>query len=95
MTHTGPSLAARPPAGRGGHALAGLLLGALLGVALQLQQARLWSMGVYAALVLLAPLLAWAAWRSRVRGALVLWLLAGALAAGSSTGWRAGVRQAE
>ncbi len=95
MTHTGPSLAARPPAGRGGHALTGLLLGALLGVALQLQQARLWSMGVYAALVLLAPLLAWAAWRSRVRGALVLWLLAGALAAGGSTGWRAGVRQAE
>ena len=95
MTHTGPSLAARPPAGRGGHALTGLLLGALLGVALQLQQARLWSMGVYAPLGLLALPLAWAAWRARVRGVLVLWLLAGALAAGGSTGWRAGARQAE
>ncbi len=95
MTRVRPLSATSPPAGRAGHALTGLLLGALLGVALQLQQARLWPMGVYAALGLLAPLLAWAAWRSRVRGALVLWLLAGALAAGSSTGWRAGVRQAE
>jgi len=95
MIRVRPLSATSPPAGRAGHALTGLLLGALLGVALQLQQARLWPMGVYAALGLLTPLLAWAAWRSRVRGALVLWLLAGALAAGSSTGLRAGVRQAE
>ncbi|MBN8557885.1 MAG: hypothetical protein J0L74_09475, partial [Burkholderiales bacterium] len=63
MIRVRPLSATSPPAGRAGHALTGLLLGALLGVALQLQQARLWPMGVYAALGLLTPLLAWAAWR--------------------------------
>jgi len=80
-----------------GHALTALLAGGVLGVAAQLQQARLWPAWAYALTGLLALLLAVAAWRPRRAGAraLGLWLLAGALAAGASTGWRAGLRQAE
>ena len=80
-----------------GHALTALLAGGVLGVAAQLQQARLWPAWAYALTGLLALLLAVVAWRPRRAGAraLGLWLLAGALAAGASTGWRAGLRQAE
>jgi len=71
-------------------ALTALLLGWLIGSALQLQQPRLWSGGVYAVLAALGVQTLALAWR-RVAA---LWLLAGALAAFGAAGWRAVDRQA-
>ncbi len=72
-------------------------LGAIAGVAIQLQQAELWPVGVYGSLLVSG--LAAAAWAARCgaagRGWLPLWGLAVAVAvaAGGWTGWRAGVFQ--
>ena len=76
------------------HPVWAALPGVVLGVALQLQQARLWSAMTYAILLLVAALLAClAAWAHRRRwhalAVLSAGLLAGALAAGGLTGLRA------
>lgn len=72
--------------------------GALLGVALQLQQPRLWGAAAYAALGLLALLVGWrAGWRRRRGRAVppVVVALAAALLVFSATGLRALQRQAQ
>jgi competence protein ComEC len=69
-----------------------VLLGAVAGAALQLQQPVLWPAGVYAALGLLAGVLAWGAWRARCRAALLCgaaMACAAALAVLALTGLRA------
>jgi len=68
-----------------------LLLGVVLGVALQLQQRTLWPAGGYAGLLLLAAAAALQGVRRRRASWLqpVVWLLAGALAGAGSTGLRA------
>jgi len=76
--------------GRRGVWRTGTLLGGVLGVALQLQQAELQALGVYLALLGLAPLLvaAWA-WSPSWRGGVVVGVLAGVLAGFGLTGARA------
>ncbi len=70
--------------------LAPALLGWLAGVALQLQQARLWPWAGYALLLLPAGLLlAGLRWRSGLAARAGLVLLAAALLGAGSTGWRA------
>lgn len=74
-------------AGRGW--LGAVLLGAVLGPALQLQQRALWPWAAYAALVGLGVLAMWVVHRRRFAGMLVL--LAASAAAFGATGWRAAV----
>ncbi|MEJ8839086.1 DNA internalization-related competence protein ComEC/Rec2 [Ramlibacter sp. AN1133] len=79
-----------PAAARPGSALAPLLLGVVLGAALQLQQPRLWPLAWYASGAVFAGLLLPIAF-SRLRGAsrtAALLLLAATLSA-SVAGWRA------
>ncbi len=66
-------------------------LGWLLGLAVQLQQAWLWPLAAYQALLAAGVLLVWMAARWRAW----LWPLALAALALGSTGWRADVRLAE
>lgn len=81
------------------HPLWAVLPGAVLGVALQLLQARLWPVAGYAGLLAAALLLAGVAARvgARRRAGLALGaaLLAGALAAAGATGLRAARHQAQ
>ncbi|WP_066262239.1 ComEC/Rec2 family competence protein [Hydrogenophaga flava] len=81
------------------HPLWAVLPGAVLGVALQLQQARLWPGAVYAALLaavlMLAGVAAWVGAGRRAGLALGAALLAGALAAAGATGLRAARYQAQ
>lgn len=75
---------------RPGTGLACVLLGIVLGAAVQLQQPRLWPLALYAAGTALAAGAVWAAWRApgmRLRAAVLL-LAAAALSAGLA-GWRA------
>lgn len=72
------------------HPVWAVLPGAVLGVTLQLQQAALAPLWVCLAMLGAALMLPWPA--LRLRGALpkaAVWLLAGALFAAGSTGWRA------
>lgn len=72
------------------HPVWAVLPGGVLGVALQLQQARLWPVTLYLAMLGVATLLPWWAGRARPRGwAAMAWLLAGALTAAGTTGLRA------
>ena len=73
-----------------------LLLGALLGTALQVQQPVLWAAGVYIGVTVFAFALTLLARRARPGAARALgWLLAAALAAFGTTGWRATMMLAE
>ena len=67
----------------------------LAGIGLQLQQPELWPAWVDAASVGLAAILVASAWRLRGGLALAMLLLAAALAAAGTTGWRAQHRLAE
>lgn len=77
------------PTWRTGWALAG----AVVGTALQLQQAALWPLPVYLASGLLAPLAWCAAWQRAGRG--LAWLCAGCALAFGLTGVRAVVYQSQ
>lgn len=79
--------AARP----GGSAIAAILLGVVLGAACQLQQARLWPAGIYAAGAAVAAGLLLLALRGQ-RGVVLRWLavlIAAAALSAAITGWRA------
>ena len=79
-----------------GHAWAAALLGWVLGTALQVQQPALWAAGVYIGVTVLAFALTLLARRARPGAARALgWLLAAALAAFGTTGWRATMMLAE
>ena len=79
-----------------GHAWAAALLGCVLGTALQVQQPVLWAAGVYIGVTALALACALLAWCARPGAARALgWLLAAALAAFGTTGWRATMMLAE
>lgn len=66
------------------------LLGVVAGVALQLQQAELWSAGVYVAFLLAAGVAAGFASKCESHNwRVLLWALAFACASGGLTGWRA------
>jgi len=81
-----------PPAARPGSAIAPALLGVVFGAGLQLQQARLWPWGTYAAALVLAAaalLAVVAVVRGRMRGALVL--VSAAVLSAALAGWRASV----
>ena len=79
-----------------GHAWAAALLGWVLGTALQVQQPVLWAAGVYIGVTVFAFALTLLARRARPGAARALgWLLAAALAAFGTTGWRATMMLAE
>ena len=79
-----------------GHAWAAALLGWVLGTVLQVQQPVLWAAGVYIGVTVFAFALTLLARRARPGAARALgWLLAAALAAFGTTGWRATMMLAE
>ena len=84
---------------RRGHALTGALAGWVLGTAVQLQQAALWPLVAYGALLGASAVLVWVWSRLTPRPSTVTtwlpWLLAAALAAFGATGLRAHHRLAQ